>query len=157
MSLFWQSLTAGVAFGIWPLFMNKSGFGGYSSAAVFSGLVFLGTLSFALKEWGASQSNILWLMIITLGLLGSVLSKAPAQNIGWGMAFAAGFFGIIGLMFWSGTLANATNKNIGSLFVIMLVAQIAVPALYQAAILGQYSPRRIVGFLAAILAAYLLK
>ena len=131
--LYVKSILAGIMFGIWPLLMNRSGLSGNVSSAVFSAIVFLGILPFAVMTSGATLATANWVMVIVAGCLGA-----------------------IGLLFFNGMLARATSQNVGSLFVTMLVVQISLPALYQVVILGQVSPRKIAGFLAAVLTAILL-
>lgn len=64
--------------------------------------------------------------------------------------------GGLGLLAFNGMLSRATPQTVGSLFVLMLVVQIATPALYQVINSGEVTVSKAVGFAAAILAAFLL-
>lgn len=128
-----SAVLAGVAFGIWPLLMNRSGLGGNTSAAVFSGLAFLVVLPFAIREGG--------------------LAFNPTMVT---FAIGAGIAGGLGLLAFNGMLATATPAQVGRLFVIMILVQVAVPAIYQVIMDGGVSLKEGVGLGFALMAALLL-
>jgi cytochrome c oxidase subunit IV len=127
-----NALLAGLFFGIWPLFMNRSGLSGNASAMAFSGLVAIFVAYFGIRDFSQS-TDIKWVMVI-----------------------CAGLFGAVGVMCFNGMLAKATPQNVGTLFVLMIVIQTAVPALYQVIMNGGLSLNKIVGFVLAACAAVLL-
>lgn len=133
MHLLAQAILAGVFFGIWPLFMNKSGLNGNISSAVFCIGVFMMLLPFAISGNGLTIPDANWKMVV------------PAV-----------IFGAFGLMAFNGMLAGATAVNVGALFATMSVTQIVVAAGYQAIMSGSLSLTKGVGFAAAVLAAFLL-
>ncbi len=102
-----KAIMAGLFFGFWPLFMNKSGLKGNISSAAFCMIALMTIVPFAVGDIGALQ-NTRWLMLVV-----------------------AGIFGGIGLLFFNGMLSKAMPEKVGSLFIIMLVAQMIPPAIYQ--------------------------
>ncbi|KKS38964.1 MAG: hypothetical protein UV01_C0001G0040 [Parcubacteria group bacterium GW2011_GWA2_42_14] len=124
---------AGIFFGLWPLFMNRSGLTGNVSSAAFCVAAFIGVLPFAIKSGVASLATANWLMV----------------------AFA-GLFGALGLLSFNGMLAGSSIQNVGNMFVLMTVVQIVVASVYQAMMNGHVSIDKIGGYVAAAMAAYLL-
>lgn len=124
---------AGVCFGVWPLFMNRSGLNGNVASAAFSTFVLIGVLPFALYSSGGMLPKANWLMVV-----------------------GAGIFGVLGLLSFNGMLAGASLNNVGTLFVLMTVIQIVLPALYQVTMTGELPITKLAGFVAATIAAYLL-
>ena len=103
-----RALLAGVFFGIWPLFMNRSGLPGNASAMVFA----LG-----------SGLLVAWFGIFEL--------RATTVSIAWTMVLAACVTGAAGLVNFNTMLYKSTPQEVGSLFVTMIMVQIAVPLIYQ--------------------------
>jgi hypothetical protein len=101
-----RSLLAGLCFGIWPLLMQRSGLTGNFSSFVFTAIVLVCVTPF------------------TFGNVGSLTS------VNWGVTVAAGIFSSIGVMSFNGMLAKATPQNVSSLFVLMIVVQVSIPAIY---------------------------
>jgi hypothetical protein len=131
-----RSVLAGVMFGIWPLLMNRSGLSGNVSSMVFAAIILLGASPFAVREFALDP-------------------QGPAHAI-WSMAIASGIAGTIGLLLFNGVVAKTTPQSIGALFVVMLIAQIAVPAVYSAVMNGGVSTSKAVGFALAAISAFLL-
>ncbi|MGE5297781.1 MAG: hypothetical protein ACM3KM_01310 [Acidobacteriaceae bacterium] len=111
--------------------MNRSGLPGSVSSAVFSGVVFLFVVPFALKGGVATL------------------------DANWVMAIGAGVVAAVGVLQFNGMLAKAIPQNVGTLFVLMIVVQVAIPAIYQVVMTG-LTVTKAAGFLAAIVAAILL-
>ena len=128
-----NAIIAGVFFGVWPLLMSRSGLTGNTSAAVFAFGALLIVLPFALYE-----------------------SRNPPTNIVWVMAIGASIFGGLGLLAFNGMLQKANRETISSLLVLMMMAQIATPVIYQAVMGGGMTTIKALGFATAILAAFLL-
>lgn len=131
--LYMKAALAGVFFGIWPLFMNRSGLGGNTSSAAFCLVALVVVLPFALRSTGVTLPDANWLMVVF-----------------------AGAFGAAGLLVFGGIIAKATPQNIGAIFVFMTVVQITVTAIYQTLMNGGTSPSKIGGYITAGIAAYLL-
>ena len=92
-----KSVIAGILFGIWPLFMNRSGLSGNLGTFVFAAVVLLCVFPFAVSS---------------------------LQNIGtahWMWAIAAGIFGSLGLLAFNSVLSKATPQNVGILIVLMII------------------------------------
>lgn len=131
-----SSIIAGVFFGLWPLLLNKSGLNGNVASVIFSGIGFI----------------CIALVAFTIGNM-----TVPAHT-NWWLAIGAGAASAIGVLLFNGVLAKASPLNIGTLFVLMLVIQIAVPAIYQVIVSGSLSITKGLGFaLAAVTAVLLLK
>lgn len=131
--LYLKAALAGVFFGIWPLFMNRSGLGGNTASAAFCLVALVVVLPFALQSTGVTLPNANWLVVIF-----------------------AGVFGAAGLLVFGGILEKATPQNIGTIFVFMTIVQITVAASYQTIMNGGASLDKVGGYTAAGVAAYLL-
>jgi len=127
-----KSVAAGILFGIWPLFMNRSGLAGNLGTFVFASVVLLCVFPFAAGNF----SNL--------------------GNVHWIWAIAAGVFGALGLLAFNSVLSKATPQTLGTFFVLMIVVQIVIPAVYQAIMGGGVSFTKLAGFILAAVAAFLL-
>src|SRR4051812_6110918 len=107
-----KAALAGLFFGIWPLVMQKSGLNGIASSIIFTGCATVMLLPFSSGSWG--------------GL----------SDTKWVLVFIAGALGAYGLYNFNAMLAKTTPQNISTLFVIMILVQTAVPAIYQLIISG---------------------
>lgn len=130
-SLQLKAVLSGICFGIWPLLMNRSGLSGNLSTFAFALTVTVCVLPF------------------TLGNLGDIAHSR------WLFVLAAGILGAIGLIFFNGMLSKATPKDVGTLFVLMVVVQVAVPAIYKVVLSG-ITLEKGIGFALAAIAAVLL-
>lgn len=128
-----RSIVAGVMFGMWPLFMNLSGLKGSVSAACYGTMALVCILPIAYYENG-------W--------------QIPPAN--WRFVLIAGLVGAVGLLCFNGMLAQASRNEVGKLFVLMIVVQTTVPAIYHTISNGQLRIDTLIGYLAAALAAFLL-
>lgn len=133
MSLHMKAVIAGLLFGAWPFFMNRSGLSGNLAAAFFA---------------------IVTISVIMPATLYSNGLTIPAAN--WTMVSIAGIIGGIGILLFNGMLTEASAKAVGDLFVITLVMQIVVAATYQVIVNGGVPVEKIFGYAAAAVAAYLL-
>lgn len=127
-----KALLAGVCFGLWPLFMNRSGLNGNASTIVLSCVILAFIFPFTVGE--------LW----NLG------------TVKWYMVLGAGIFSALGMLVFNSMLSKATPQSVGLLFVLMIIAQTAVPAVYQTVMSGGISFARGSGFVLAVIAAVLL-
>lgn len=129
------AIVAGLLFGAWPLLMNRSGLNGPLSAAAFAFFCFITVLPAALYSYNAN-----------------VVAAAS-----WKIALVAGLVAGLGLLMFSSILAKVTPQTVGTYFVIMILAQISVPAINHTLVTGEYSMKRLAGFGVAALAVFLLK
>ena len=127
------ALIGGAFFGAWPLLMNRSGLSCNLSSAVFSAIVFLTVAPFMLNEGFGSMKTA-------------------------NMYYAVGsaIVGAIGLLAFNSMLSKAPKEQVGSFFIVMIMAQLALPAIYQMVMSGSLSPRKLVGITLAFVVAKLL-
>ena len=131
-SLEFRSIIAGVLFGIWPLFMNRSGLAGNLATFVFASVVLICVFPFAAGNL-SSIGNSYWLWAVT-----------------------AGIFAAFGLLLFNNVLSNATPQSVGILVVLMILVQTIVPAVYQVIMNGEISMTKLAGFVLAVVASFLL-
>ena len=127
-------VAAGIFFGAWPLLMNRSGLHGLPAAILLSGFTTV--------------------CVVTVGMLTNNISFT---GIHWGFALSAGATGAIGLIVFNAGLANATPAVVGKLFIMMILVQTAIPAVYHTIVNQHLDAKTGAGLLAAFTAAYLLK
>lgn len=127
-----KAAVAGVAFGIWPLILNRSGLSGTVSAAVYTVFVLAFVTPFALPH------------------------LASIRDVSWRHVAAAGVIGSFGLVTFNGMLAKAPPNRVSIYFVIMVLAQTAIPAIYSVIMNGELPVMKALGFVFAALAAVLL-
>jgi drug/metabolite transporter (DMT)-like permease len=132
-SLKMMAIVAGLSFGAWPIFMNKSGLNGFISAAVFAGAASICIIPFALYENGFA---------------------IPKAN--WTMVAIAVFIGALGLIMFNGMLAKSPALNIGNLIIITTLMQVVMAASYQIYMSGQITLDKICGYALATAGAYIL-
>jgi len=129
------AIISGIFFGMWPLFMNRSGVDGFASAALFSGITFATILPFALASGQLQKIEVTPLLFFAL---------------------AAGIAAGLGVLIFNTMLAKVTPKEVGTMILLMIMVQLSVPAVYHMIQGGDYSPRKIVGVLGAFIVACLL-
>lgn len=127
-----KAIVAGILFGIWPLLMNRSGLSGNLSTVVFASVV------------------LVCVFVVSLGRLHNI----TVSSLPW--AIGAGIVGAIALLVFNSMLAKATPQAVGTFIVLMIVAQITIPATYQAILNGGLPVSKIAGFVLAAVAAILL-
>lgn len=128
-----KAILAGLFFGLWPLFMNRSGLAGTVSSFTFAFIAMVVVMPFALHTTGFA---------------------IPAAN--WLMVACGGIFGALGLLSFSGMLADVPPEKVGSFFVAMIIVQIMIPATYQVIMTQELPLAKAAGFALAIIAAFLL-
>lgn len=130
----YRALIAGIFFGIWPLLMQRSLLPGNVSAWVFGAVSLVIVSPFAFREIG----------------------NVPFQEVKWIFGILAGTSGAIGIIAFNGGLSKTTPSTVSDFFVLMMVVQIAVPAVYQVVMTGNLTFSKLFGFAFAGLAAYFL-
>lgn len=126
------ALLSGIAFGIWPMLANRSGMQGNPLSLCLLGVALLLNAPFALKQ-GVNLPSA----------QGTTLMVAEGLLMGTGM------------LFFNGMLAKVSKTQVASMFILMMVVQIAVPAIWQL-ISGNASAKQLAGIAAAVAAAILL-
>ncbi len=127
-----RAVIAGVGFGLWPLVMNRSGLAGNVSAAAFSLIVFLCVMPIALmSDWSTIKTANWYFTVGAAVLSGSAL-----------IAF-------------NGMLSKATLQEVGMLYLVVLMVEITLPAIYHV-INNGLSPLKALGFGLAVVTAVLL-
>ena len=127
------ALLSGFLFGVWPLLMNRSGVGGNISSVAFSGTA-----------------------LIVVGLAAILGRESIPPNANWLSLVVAGVIGALGLLCFNGMLGKATKEEVGTLFVLMIVVQVAIPATYSVIMNGGITTVKAIGFVLAIVAGILL-
>ena len=100
--LYLKAIVSGICFGLWPLFMNKSGLNSAEASAALS-LFLLAVVSPFLLVNGIPQFSV----------------------VKWQMAVPACVFDALGLLALNSLLASASSVQAGSAFVIVTVVQVA--------------------------------
>ncbi|MDD5289934.1 MAG: hypothetical protein PHT40_01880 [Patescibacteria group bacterium] len=136
-ALYWEAALAGILFGTYPLFINRSGLNGNVAAGFYCLMCLVVILPLALRS----------------------IDNAELAKANWVMAITASIIGAIGTLALNDFLfkTKRSPEKAASLYLIMLMIQISVPAFYKCIITRQVSLAKIIGFLAAILAAFLLR
>ena len=132
-SLLWMAVVSGIMFGSWPLLIRSSGLNAGSVTVLGSGLMILFVMPFVLMS-GVSLGESKW----------------------WWLIFVMSAMAAVGCLTFNGMMVKASPDSAALLFVIMLVVQIAVPAMYHSATNQHLSIRTVAGFAAAIIACILL-
>ena len=130
----YRAVAAGLFFGFWPLLMQRSMLPGNVSAWVFGAVSLAVVTPFAFKE------------------IGSV----PFHEVRWIFGILAGVSGGIGILAFNGGLPKTTSATVSDYFVVMMVVQISVPAIYNILVTGRVTPSKLIGYAFAGIAAYIL-
>ena len=137
MNVLVYTILTGIFWGAWPIIMGKSGVSGFVSATIFAGTALV--------------------MVVVPGLITGQLQKTE-MNILLFVAILAGLIGGAGLICFTTMLSKASGAaQIATMIMIMLMFQIAIPAIYKMVSSGDYSPKTIGGIVLAMGAAWLLK
>jgi drug/metabolite transporter (DMT)-like permease len=129
-----QVIIAGLLFGMWPLIYNRSGLSGNP-----------GTLLF-----------VAFMLVIIVPYVVFKKEVPSTPTIGWLIVFFASVVSAMGLFFFTDAIGRVPPQKASSLFVLMIVVQIMVPAIYEVLLKQSVSIKHAAGFICAILAAILL-
>ena len=130
--LLFKAVLAGILFGSWPLFIGKCGLGSSTATLFTTAFTFLFVMPIA----------------ITNGI--------TVAGSRWWIAIVAGCMAGLGCLAFNDVMIKSKPTSMALMFVIMLVVQISVPALYHVFVNQQFSIKTIAGFIAAIIACILL-
>ncbi len=128
------AVVTGLSFAAWPLVMSRSGLSG----------------PFASWLWAMT---IAFVVGFTLPLFGQTVAHDKGSFL---IALLAGLIGAIGVLALNTICAKASQAEIGKYFLIMLVVQFAVPAVYHMVMSGELTVRKVAGILAGFIALWLL-
>ncbi len=113
--------------------MNRGGVGGNLASIIMSVIIILLILPFSTNEF-KSIVNANWLMVIT-----------------------ASVFATLGVTFLNNGLFKATQQEVSSLFVLLIIVQVSVPVIYKIILSkGDVTIKQVLGFATAIATAILL-
>jgi tellurite resistance protein TehA-like permease len=133
-----MTMVAGIMFGIWPIILKKSGLEGTVASLVYTlGVFFLILLYLFVWE-------------------GRIMDRETIVKSHWLPVVPAVIIGAIGLVMFNTVIARADGKQVGQLFALMIVAQICIPAGYDVYMNGNMTVSKILGYIAAVIAAILL-
>ncbi len=127
-----RAILAGAFFGIYPLLLNRSNIKGNVMAAIFSFMVAVFILPFALNE---------------------LRSLVVAD---WRMLIGASAVSAIAMMSMTSFLAASDRTSAGLLVLLMIITQATVTGIYQAFMDKGISVNKILGFAFAIAAVVFL-
>lgn len=126
------TILAGLLFGVWPIFMNKSGLSGTNAAAAFA------VVCSCIVVPAAVYNGI------------SISGSRP------GFAIAAGITAGIALLIFNKVLASTPAQDLSPLFVVLLVAQLVPSVVHYLTENGSMPTMKILGIVLAIAAAVLV-
>ncbi len=132
MAVILEMVVAGLFFGAWPLFMNRSGL-------------------------NATSASLLFTVVVLIALLPTTLYQdVSLSGHKWWFGVAAGVCSGVALLAFNDGLSKTTPAQVGKMFIIMLVVQTAVPALYHVIYNHQLSVKTLLGFITALATIFLL-
>lgn len=160
-------IVSGVCFGAWPIALNRSGLSGIGSILLVSATA-LGVLAvYVLVERATALESarllqvtiaVFALNIVLLLAIGSAdvtyITDGTLTHYAW--IIGAGLCTGLGLIIFVNGIASLMPQTIGPPFLVMLIAQAAVPMVYHVAMNGSITPREAL-FGLAVLAALLLQ
>ncbi|HEU5115001.1 MAG TPA: hypothetical protein VFT82_04525 [Candidatus Paceibacterota bacterium] len=135
MNSYLMVIIAGACAGSWPLIMQKSGLSGAPAAIVYS----VCSLAVALILFAAAKGS------------------AGTAPINWWVALAAGLLAAAALVLLSFVIGKTSPGQLSLLYIVMILVQVAVPAIFFAFTNGKITLQQVLGLMAALLAAFLLK
>jgi hypothetical protein len=131
-----KMIVSGLLFACWPLLLNRSGLAGATSL--------MGAMA------------VVTTIVVTFALLNHP-TLSGATSHWWIWVIASGLCSAVGMLIMCSVTAKAAPTDIGTLIVIVTIAQIAGTALYDVVMKGDLSLKTAAGFVAAVAAAILLK
>jgi uncharacterized membrane protein len=128
------AVLSGLLFGFWPIFMQRTQLSSYWQGAIFALFVTL-------------------LMLVPAAIEGT--TSFGAAN--WKFAVIGGACGGFGMLFFTKMLTGSTPMELGSLFSIVLLVQVAQAAGYHVYMNGIPSLKKTIGFILTGVVVYLMK
>lgn len=129
-----EVIIAGIAAGAWPLVMQRSGLIG-APVALLCGLVALVTATVLIFASGGAQ--------------------AQSQPTIWWIALVAGLLSALPFLILGDVIGRVSSTSLSTLYIILLIVQISIPAIFYAVVHG-INLKQGIGFILAIAAALLL-
>ena len=127
-----DAVIAGVMFGLYPLLLSRSEAKSNINATLFSFVVAVCILPFAIAQ----------------------VKSIDVSDCKW--IIGAGMLSAIGLVCMSNFITSSSKNSIGLLIILMIVVQASVTATYQIIMDRGISPTRLLGFVFAAVAIILL-
>ncbi len=128
------SAISGVLFGLWPLFMQRSGIKNVDVSTVVMEMIVLAVLlPFGLRN----------------------VSTFDWTQMSWVYTILASVSAAFGVLIFNTGLSKSSDVTLSTYFVVMIVIQTSVPAVYEVFKNGM-SVSKFIGFMLAGLAAYFL-
>ncbi|MDO8573086.1 MAG: hypothetical protein Q7S11_05035 [bacterium] len=132
-----EVIIAGIAAGAWPLVMQRSGLIGAPVAIVYSAVSLIA--AFGLLWW-----------------VGGFKEFTQGTSVNWWWAIGAGVLAALALLFLSDVVGKTSPLHLSTLYVLLLIVQISIPAIFYVVINHGVSLKQGIGFILAIVAAFLL-
>lgn len=129
------ALLSGLMFGIWPLYMSRSGLSGTTSTFLFVLILIAVVVPFALYQ---------------------DIKLSEIYESKWQFGVVAGICGAIGLLLFNYTLSNSTKENVGQLFIVMIIVQVSIPTIYHLVVSKNLTWQTLTGLVLAAVASVLL-
>lgn len=127
-----KALLAGIFFGIYPLFMNKSGLHGSATAFAFGIGLFLLAAPFAF------------------------MSSSNAADIKWPLVIFFVILACTGVLMYTSAIASVDKKDVSTLIMLLVISQTVVATGMYAMLNSSLSPMKFTGFILAGVAAVML-
>ncbi len=134
-----MAISAGLCFGAWPLFLMRSGLKG----------------NVASLAYGLGGSFMLTLVVLIPLLLKGGISQEFSE-FRWQPFVIAVVLGMPALIMFNTMLKQAGPADAGKLFVIMVIVQVCVPAVYDCIVNKHISLMKLAAFASAVLTVILL-
>lgn len=130
-----EVILAGIAAGAWPLVMQRSGLIG-APVALLCGLIALIAATILIMASGGMQGQ--------------------SQPIIWWIALGAGLLSALPFLLLGDVIGRTSATSLSTLYVLLLLVQISIPAIFYIVINHGVTLKQGIGFLLAIVAALLL-
>ncbi len=127
------ALLAGIFFGTWPMFMNRSGLNAYNASLTFTAVTLVAVSPLAIWFRGQQTGVINWVVAISAGLIGA-----------------------IGVLVYNHILSKASKDDIGNIIAAQVLMQVVTGAVCQAIVSSSMNPTKIIGFALAAVSVVLI-
>lgn len=136
-AMYAKAITAGILFGAWQLVLPRTGLSGNAASLMLVALATVVILPFVIKGGGFTQlETAKWVPVVVMATL-----------------FAGG------ILFLNSGITQAAQVDLNKIVIVilvMMIAQILTPVIWQGWVDGGFSTARVVGILMAIGSAILL-
>jgi hypothetical protein len=105
---------------------------------------------------GSTSVTFFAIVVVLIVLPFGIYSGLTVTGSKWWFAVLAGCIGGLGLLVFNSGLSKISQNEVGQMFIIMIVVQTMVPAIYHVYSNGELTLKTAGGFVAAIITAILL-